>query len=381
MGGHQMIVQTLLDNGADINQLSANNRRYTPLLSTSLFSENGRSIAQVLIDHGADVNVRRGQGRSFFHDACRYGCLSILESVSLEEIKSAGRVSAAQNGPNFRGWENIGCFHWAALGDQQNVGSFLLANGLATVDEASNGEQMAALHIAGYHGSTAFVDFLLDAGASLNPKNSAGQTPFYMALCRAPDRCDEATDSQRGSCIRRKYQDHRAGGGWVAGWGNLEAMSVLQQADRGAHMLHELSLSAALDGRHRNGTSVVDILTTVLKYAIEQDKTLLCKQILDRAPDLSKAMDECGKCGPLLYALRLKRRHIARMLVTSGANIEEAVCVSHETFGFDAAHYAVMMGDDTLLRLLFQKGYRCLGPFIQSMLPLLSTSCIAQQSF
>lgn len=241
MGGHQMIVQTLLDNGADINQLSANNRRYTPLLSTSLFSENGRSIAQVLIDHGADVNVRSGQGRSFFHDACRYGCLSILESVSLEEIKSAGRVSAAQNGPNFSGWENIGCFHWAALGDQQNVGSFLLANGLATVDEASNGEQMTALHIAAYHGSTAFVDFLLEAGASLNPKNSAGKTPFYMALCR------HQTDVMRQLIHKgaRVFDENtKTIELEVAGWGNLEAMSVLQQADRGAHILHERETSS-----------------------------------------------------------------------------------------------------------------------------------------
>lgn len=125
---------------------------------------------------------------------------------------------------------------------------------------------------------------------------------------------------------------------------------------RGIVALNGSFLSDVSDARARSR------LPKALKYAIKHDRTALCKRIVERTPDLNTAVDDCGACGPLLYALRLQREEIALNLVTSGASLEFAACASHNLADFDSAHYAVKMGASKLLEVLFKKGYRCSGP-------------------
>jgi hypothetical protein len=64
----------------------------------------------------------------------------------------------------------------------------------------------------------------------------------------------------------------------------------------------------------------------------------------------------------LLYALRLDRMAIAQLLIEYGCSTEEVACSKHETFGFDAAHYATLTGDHRLLKVILSKGYHCSAP-------------------
>ena len=99
-------------------------------------------------------------------------------------------------------------------------------------------------------------------------------------------------------------------------------------------------------------------MTEGLKYAIEENKEDLTKAILSRGPNLDKPLDECGVCGPLIFALRLDHLSIARELVLAGCGVHEITCPLHKESGIDAAHYAVKSGDNSLLEVLLSRGYR-----------------------
>jgi hypothetical protein len=105
--------------------------------------------------------------------------------------------------------------------------------------------------------------------------------------------------------------------------------------------------------------TVQRILAEGLKYAIELGNDELSTAILDRGVCIDFPADDCGECGPLLYALRLDQSRIASQLIEAGARLDVAACRQHELFSFDPATYAAWRGDRWLLSLILSKGYIC----------------------
>lgn len=95
-----------------------------------------------------------------------------------------------------------------------------------------------------------------------------------------------------------------------------------------------------------------------LRYSIDEDNADLCNQIIHRRATLDASVDECGKCGPLVYATRLRRSKLALTLIQKGANVNQTTCDAHDTAGFDAAHYAANLGDEPLLKAILSHGYQ-----------------------
>lgn len=74
LGGHQNIVQILLDSGADVKLMGGKNGT---ALCAAAFREH-QSIVQMLLDSGADVNLMGEKHASALETATRHGYKDIV---------------------------------------------------------------------------------------------------------------------------------------------------------------------------------------------------------------------------------------------------------------------------------------------------------------
>ena len=140
---NEEIVNLLIVNGADVDAMTARERR-TPLTLASHSTRN-LGIAQLLLDAGADVN-------------------------------GSGVVVAP--------------LHWAALGGNIEAIELLIQAG-ADVNRASTEEDIGGpegstpLHFAAFENELTCLNTLLKAGANPNIGDARRQTPLYPAACYA----------------------------------------------------------------------------------------------------------------------------------------------------------------------------------------------------
>lgn len=143
--GHQEIVLSLVQGGANVNH--ANAKTGCSPLTLALRSRNV-SIVECLIKHGADVNEKGSKTRES----------PLFRTISL--------------------WSNNGK-------DQCKILRLLLDRG-ASVHEAESHFQDTALMRAVYLGCVEAIELLIGRGAQVHAANILGDTPFYRA-CRIGD--------------------------------------------------------------------------------------------------------------------------------------------------------------------------------------------------
>jgi ankyrin repeat protein len=78
--GRVNIAHVLLSKGANINAVSKNEQRVTPLHS-ALANPNNAAVAQLLIDCGADVTMKQSSGYTPLHYAAANGLESIVKNL------------------------------------------------------------------------------------------------------------------------------------------------------------------------------------------------------------------------------------------------------------------------------------------------------------
>lgn len=86
--GRINIVHFLLAKGADINAVSTNDQRVTPLHS-ALANPHNSAVAQLLIGAGANLNVRQSHGYTPLHYAAANGLEGIVRSLLAHAVETS----------------------------------------------------------------------------------------------------------------------------------------------------------------------------------------------------------------------------------------------------------------------------------------------------
>ena len=198
LGGHEKIVQILLDKGADVN---AQGGEYGNALQAASY-EGRNQVVQMLLDKGADVNAQGGeygnalyaasygghdqvvqmllnhnaivnrkdtQGRTAFHLASAGGWMNIVEILS-----SFG------SDPTAIDTQGRNCLHHAASKGSIEILNWLLNEGFDPNHADRDG--WTSLHWAAKHGSVSTIETLKAAGARSTIEAIEGWTPDLVSI-------------------------------------------------------------------------------------------------------------------------------------------------------------------------------------------------------
>ncbi|KAK3794644.1 hypothetical protein RRG08_003789 [Elysia crispata] len=164
--GHLDALATLLNYGADIDQLDAHKRT-----AMHFASQQGHdSLIQWLIDHGAHADQIEMDGYSPLHVASCLGyekvCKSLL-TIGKAEVNLLSNDS----------WSSL---HMAVSYGHLEIVKMLLSFGAYHSKKTAEGE--TALHMASAKGFTDMVQVLLDHGTHVESCNNHEATPMHYAV-------------------------------------------------------------------------------------------------------------------------------------------------------------------------------------------------------
>nr|KAI8750038.1 transient receptor potential cation channel subfamily A member 1-like [Biomphalaria glabrata] len=200
---HTLIIQFLIDHGADINCRDISNS--TPLLLA--VSKSCWAAAQLLVISGADVSFKDKKNRNFIHIAIQrggkldqtgvtllkknvisiqnekddYGCIPLHYAAkeghlsAIDELIKMGSIATLKNK------DGQSSFHFAAKYGRSGTCIALLNSnyGPQLLNEADiNG--LTALHVAAYYGHTRIVHLLLQRGAVVC-RDYSGNSALHLA--------------------------------------------------------------------------------------------------------------------------------------------------------------------------------------------------------
>ena len=185
--GRPDIVRFLLDHGATSN--SEDKFGWTPLHLVAKGEYNLEQdrvrTAQLLLDCGAGVNAQTEYGATPLHLASYLGRVDIAR-VLLDR-------GATANPKDRKGWTPLHCVaqgrHLYSTDDGIHVAQLLLERGVDA--NAPNEDKRTPLHLASFHGMVKIAQVLLDGGASANSMDIQGQTPLHV-VANGSSRYDES---------------------------------------------------------------------------------------------------------------------------------------------------------------------------------------------
>jgi len=210
VGGHEVIVQMLLDKGADIE--AKDDIGWTPLLHAA--DRGHEAIVQMLLDKGANIEAKKNTGWTPLFWAAVGGHEAVVQML----LDKGANIEAK----NDIGWTPL--LHAADRGHEAVV-QILLDKG-ANI-EAKNDTGWTPLFWAAVGGHEAVVQMLLDKGANIKAKNDTGWTPLFWAA----DRGHEAVVQMlldKGADIETKDDTGRTPLFWAAERGHEAVVKLLQ---------------------------------------------------------------------------------------------------------------------------------------------------------
>ena len=368
--GQRLVVQYLLDHGADVDRLSRG--LDTPLHLAAMAGHN--AVVRLLLERKAAVDARDANGWTALHLAANRGFKAVAESL----LEHEADVNAAAKG----GWTLL---HEAARAGFGDMVELLLAKG-ARIDAAAE-DGSTPLHAAASSGRSAMVIALVGRGAQVNARTHTGETPLLLAVAR-PDRDSVKTLLQHkadpnlpGSVPRpqssspqgRLQQFANRGGG---GGPSLPVLPLQQAVGLGDFTMVELLLAsgAVTDGEipeeprplfraiglkderlvgllllHKADPKKPDREGLMpLVHAMILESIEIVRQLLEAGADPNAS--EPNFDTPFLRAVRYGQTAIAKLLLEHGASIN--ACSSGD--GNSALHWAVAAGNKDLVDLLLQ---------------------------
>ncbi|MXY21528.1 MAG: hypothetical protein F4Y49_09380 [Dehalococcoidia bacterium] len=212
-------VEALIEGGADVNAKGIDGN---PLLYHAIALPRGLNVVEALIEGGADVNARDAEGNTLLSTAVEKDDLNVIDALI---DAGAGQASICNA---------------IALGDIQRVRQLIGADTDANA-ECSGG---SLLHTAISERETEIVQFLLEAGADVNARDSDENPVLYGAVIWGEIEIMQIlVDAGADVNARDKWGDtllHRA-----VWWGEPESVRFLLEAGAGVNAKNESGDSPA----------------------------------------------------------------------------------------------------------------------------------------
>ena len=310
-------------------------------------SSGATDIVKFLLQNGATVNGSNNYGFTPLHYADNEDRIEIAKIL-------------LQNGANVNASNNYGLtpLHYVYHDNEMEIAKILVQNG-ANINAKGN-NNTTVLHYAVLEGKLEFVKLLLDNGAKINVKNNdSGFTPLQFTT----DTEIAKILIQNGANIESKDK---------YGWTSLHHSSIANEVEMAKLLLENSANIEALDNNHRTplfvachegNFKVAKLLIqnsanidakdadgwTALHHAVDDDKPELVEFLLKHGAD-ANAKNHEGK-SPVFYyyKITLENKHIVKLLIMYGANINEK-----DANGNTILHDAI--DEDKFVRFLLNYG-------------------------
>jgi ankyrin repeat protein/L-ascorbate metabolism protein UlaG (beta-lactamase superfamily) len=165
MGGHQELMEFLIQEGANIDALD--NEERTPLLNAIIFKKP--ELAHILIKRGADVKIKSKEGANAIIYALFFGPEDLIEPI----LDSGQDVNERYEG-------GVTMMQGAAAMGHIKAMNILLERGADVNAKSDRGE--TALYFGIRQGNTEIVEWLLSRGAQTQGKlEDSGRNLLHMA--------------------------------------------------------------------------------------------------------------------------------------------------------------------------------------------------------
>ena len=381
IAGHDDLVIALLDDGADIDDRTINDRKSCIAGRTALMlaaTKNNPSTLQLLLDRSADETVVDDNGWSALHWGTDYGCLSVIASLKHDFLPSTATLYPKDLEQQLV--SSSSPFHLAAINGHSQVIDHLL-NEYPDLDP-NHGAQFnfTALHLAVRYSRKDTVKLLLLRGALADTVTDFGWTPLHYS---ASNGCEEVVVLllKYGADAQRRTRDGmnpellaiRSGHHNLA-----EVINSSQSISDGTRSLSNIHCCLKFsDGKTeasaQNASTSINAsppnfenqrlagLTEALFNAIRSQDAKFCKHLLEAGADPNCKSVMCQGCNALICALLHKQPQIAGILIERGATNQVQTCNESiidedvSAKGYSALHHAAAQGYEKVLGLLLQQ--------------------------
>ncbi len=346
-GGHEKIVQMLLEKGADVNVQGGH---YGNALQAASYRGQNQ-VVQILLHYGADVNAQGGT----------YG--NALQAASVEGHGQVVQILFHYGADvNAQGGSYGNALHAASSGGHNQIVQILLDKGANT--NAQGGEFGTALQTASLEGHYKIVQMLLNKGADVNAQGGEFGTALQTASLEGHYKIvqmllDKGADTNaQGGEFGNALQAASEGGydkivqmllnkGANTNAQGGEFGTALQTASlEGHYKIVQMLLDKGADVNTRSGMFTSD---TALQAASGRGHDKVVQILLQNGADTNA---QGGGVGNALQAASYKgHNQVVQILLNNGANVN-----AQGGYLGNALRAASLGGHDETVRLLRSHG-------------------------
>ncbi|XP_041315523.1 ankyrin repeat domain-containing protein 17 isoform X4 [Pyrgilauda ruficollis] len=290
-GGHEELVQTLLERGANIEH--RDKKGFTPLILAATAGHVG--VVEILLDNGADIEAQSERTKDTpLSLACSGGRQEVVELLLARGANKEHR--------NVSDYTPLSL---AASGGYVNIIKILLNAGAEINSRTGSKLGISPLMLAAMNGHTAAVKLLLDMGSDINAQI---ETNRNTALTLA---CFQGRNEVVSLLLDRKANvEHRAKTG----------LTPLMEAASGGYA--EVGRVLLDKGADVNAPPVPSSRDTALTIAADKGHYKFCELLISRGAHI----DVRNKKGntPLWLAANGGHLDVVQLLVQAGADVDAA---------------------------------------------------------
>ncbi|XP_061445837.1 ankyrin repeat domain-containing protein 17 isoform X5 [Rhineura floridana] len=290
-GGHEELVQTLLERGANIEH--RDKKGFTPLILAATAGHVG--VVEILLDNGADIEAQSERTKDTpLSLACSGGRQEVVELLLARWANKEHR--------NVSDYTPLSL---AASGGYVNIIKILLNAGAEINSRTGSKLGISPLMLAAMNGHTAAVKLLLDMGSDINAQIETNRNTALTLAC-----FQGRTEVVSLLLDRKANVEHRAKTG----------LTPLMEAASGGYA--EVGRVLLDKGADVNAPPVPSSRDTALTIAADKGHYKFCELLISRGAHI----DVRNKKGntPLWLAANGGHLDVVQLLVQAGADVDAA---------------------------------------------------------